>query len=185
MDLVLVQRIVEYIYGTNKIKVFFHALYSFVTPECAVMYHNHKNVFDLCKAAPKSENEVVTKWVNTVEKTLKDLLSVDADTVKYKVMKRAVNQLQHGANGKPISGRKPLLDKDLKISKKITVRETVINKTTVMYPIGAKVPKEIKLKKENDVTDKKPKLTPTGRVSKLPTSDNAGSKPKIHAKPTK
>ena len=157
MDLVLVQRIVEYIYGTNKIKVYFHALYSFITPESFVMYHNHRNVYDLVKENPKQEDEQAAKWVATIKKTLDDLLSVDESTVKYKVMRRAVRQLQLGEDGKPMSKRKPLLVKDLKIFKKIVVKETVINKTTVMYPISAKVPKEIKIKKEKNVNkDSKP-----------------------------
>ena len=149
MDLVLIQRIIEYIYGTNKVRVLFNSYYSFLTPEGFAMYHNHKPLPKLFKKVGKQNDPDAEKWVNTIKQCFNDLLKVDEKDVKYKVMLRAVRQLQRGEDGKPISGRKPLLVRDLKLFKKVTVKEIVTNKTVVMYPITKKIPKEVKVKKEN------------------------------------
>lgn len=149
MDLVLVQRIVEHIYGTNRVRVLFNSYYSFVTPEGFAMYHNHKDLNKLFKKVEKPKDPGANKWVSGIKKCFEDLLQVDQKDVKYKVMLRAIRQLQRGEDGKPISGRKPLLVRDLKLFKKVTVKEVVTNKTVVMYPINTKVSKELKVKKEN------------------------------------
>lgn len=142
MDLTMIQRITEYIFGTNRVKVFFHTHYAFVTPECFIMYHNHKDIKELIKNAPEQKTEESIKWKAQLIKTFDDLMAVDESTVKYKVMRRAVRQIQKGEDGKPISNRKPLLAKTLKIFKKIVIKKHIISKEVIMEPVGSKKTKK-------------------------------------------
>ena len=101
-DFLLVQRIAEYIYGPNvsvSLKLYCGNVY--LTAENFVMYHNHKNLYDLLR---NYDNEMVIKVFQVLEKFSKP----EAMQIKYKVHLRSVKRL-HGVNVKP------LLAKDCKL----------------------------------------------------------------------
>lgn len=109
LDLLLVQRIGEYVYGENAdfiINLFVVNMYQ--NAEAFTMYDIHKKLDDIIKIKKKGIND----WQKRVMNIHKEFSTVDPDKVKYKVFKRSVNQLQG------VHGDKPLLTKDLFLKKK-------------------------------------------------------------------
>lgn len=88
MDFLLVQRIIEYIYGPNvsaSLKLFCGNMY--LTAESFVMYHNHKDLYSLLEG---NDNGMVKKVFEVLEKFLKP----ESMNIKYKVHLRSVKRLQ-------------------------------------------------------------------------------------------
>lgn len=125
MDLLLIQRIGEEVYGNNDfgIQLFCHNMYQ--VAEFAVTYNIHKPIF----RTPGSEEESVmkksakyyaentdhyNKYTTKVANVFRKFMTIDISTVKYKVHRRSIRQLQT-KKGKPISGCLPLKVKNLKI----------------------------------------------------------------------
>ena len=71
----------------------------------------------LIKKAEKKNGNDRHKFTQRVLDKLEEFKTVDPSTVKYKVNLRSVNQVQLDENGDPISGRPPLIAKDLKLFK--------------------------------------------------------------------
>lgn len=114
-DLLLVQRIAEYVYGEEQyvaINIFCGNMYQ--NTESFIMYDNHKEISSLIKV-PKGKE--LDPWQLRTIKTLEDFLVVDPKTVKYKVHLRAVNQLQR-PKGIPLSGDRPLYARECHIFEK-------------------------------------------------------------------
>jgi len=112
-DFLLVQRIAEYVYGIDQsvsLEMFCPNIY--LVAESFVMYDNHKSIDRLFR---KKKNP--TKFEKKILETLHYFKTVDPKTIRYKVHLRSVNQLQENDKGEKISGRKPLLVKDLKLYK--------------------------------------------------------------------
>ena len=89
MDFLLVQRIIEYIYGPNvsaSLKLFCGNMY--LTAENFVMYHNHRNLHDLLR---DSDNGMVIKVLEVLDK----FSQPEAMNIKYKVHLRSVKRLQN------------------------------------------------------------------------------------------
>lgn len=111
-DLLLVQRIAEYVYGEEQyvaINIFCGNMYQ--NTESFIMYDNHQTISTMIKVPKGKEPDA---WQLRTIKTLEDFLVVDPSTVKYKVHLRAVRQLQR-TNGIPLSGDRPLYAKDCHI----------------------------------------------------------------------
>lgn len=107
-DLLLVQRIAEYVYGDKEyvsIQVFCGNMYQ--NTESFIMYNNHERIKDIIKTKGKD----LDGWQQRTVKTLEEFSNVDPKNIKYKVHLRSVRQLQR-PNGIPLSGDKPLLAKD-------------------------------------------------------------------------
>lgn len=110
MDLLLIQRIGEYLYGSYKnfsIKLWIVNLYQ--NPEAFTMYNNHENLYELWKTKKPGE---LDKWSDKIIGILDKYLTCELDEITMKVHKRCVRQLQR-PNGIPLSGDRPMLAKDL------------------------------------------------------------------------
>lgn len=111
-DLLLVQRIAEYVFGEKQyvaMNIFCPNIYQ--NTEAFIMYDNHKRIKKLI------DTEKLDPWQERAIKTLKDFKTVDPKTIKFKVHLRAVNQVQR-PNGIPLSGDRPLLAKNCHIFEK-------------------------------------------------------------------
>ena len=98
-DLVLVQRIGEYVYGPDEhIAIQFFSAHIYLSAEAFSMYENHKEISSVVP------NE--TPWHQKIHDTLKHMQTTDPALIKYKVHKRCALQLQFCEEGKPLS-KKP------------------------------------------------------------------------------
>lgn len=107
-DLLLVQRIVEYVYGHNKVEVQMYIPSMFLTAEGYMMYNNVKPIMPLFKALP-----TLGKFQKKLVECYKHYLKVDPSTIKYKVNQRSALQLQKDKNGWPLSGVKSMQAKNM------------------------------------------------------------------------
>lgn len=108
LDLLLVQRIAEYIYGEEKhimINLFCGNIYQ--NAEAFTMYDQHRKLKKI-----RTKESATSPWANRVMEILEKFKTVHPDEIKYKVFKRAVNQLQN------VHGDKPMKTKDLPLIKK-------------------------------------------------------------------
>lgn len=115
-DLLLVQRIAEYIYGKKEhisIQLFCGNMYQ--NTESFIMYNNHKPIKDLIitrtKLKGENKRDLMDPWQERALQILDEFLKVDPKKVTYKVHLRSVRQLQR-VNGIPLSGDKPLKAKE-------------------------------------------------------------------------
>lgn len=109
LDLLLVQRIAEYIYGEEQhimIKMLCTNVYQSAESFC--MYDIHKPL----KSVLKVKGKKMTNWQERVLRITDEFKTVDPAKVTYKVFLRSVNQLQG------LKGDKPMLAKDLLLFKK-------------------------------------------------------------------
>lgn len=106
-DLLLVQRIAEYIFGEEQyvgITLFTGNMYQ--NTESFIMMDNHIPIKKMIGKVDKMD-----KWQERAINTLKEFKEVDPKKVKFKVHLRSVKQLQR-VNGVPLSGDRPLLAGD-------------------------------------------------------------------------
>lgn len=107
-DLLLVQRIAEYIFGTKE--------YVSINLACGNMYQNTEsfimmdNHIPLKKMLPKQLSKP-DEWQKRAIETLDHFRKVDPKKVTYRVHLRSVKQLQR-KDGVPLSGNRPLLAKE-------------------------------------------------------------------------
>ena len=110
LDLLLVQRLGEYIYGESAdFKIFMYVVNMYQNAESFTMYDIHKKFKDIIKVDKKKG---MSPWQERIMNIHDNFSKVHPDKIKYKVFKRAVNQLQN------VYGDKPLLTKDLALIKK-------------------------------------------------------------------
>ena len=110
MDLLLVQRMGEYVYGKDQhisIEIFFPHIY--LSSESFTMYDNHKPIKELFKGRKGKFQEKILGILNKFK-------TVDPTEITYKVHLRSVRQLQR-VDGIPLSGDKHLYAKDLSLIK--------------------------------------------------------------------
>lgn len=109
-DFLLVQRIIEYVYGSaENVIVQYWTDSFFVTPEGIMMYDN---VWPMKKMFKKF-NDPPTKFQAKLLKTYDNFMSADMEKVNFRVNRRSIAQLQKDAEGNPISGVKSLLASDI------------------------------------------------------------------------
>lgn len=112
-DLLLVQRIAEYIFGEDEyvsINIFFINVYQ--NTESFIMVDNYKKIKKMLKPQGYSAGDnkpVYDDWQKRTIDTLKEFKHPDAQKKSYKVHLRAVNQLQG------LKGDRPLLAGDCHI----------------------------------------------------------------------
>lgn len=123
-DFLLVQRIIEYVYGHNDIEVHLFAPSMFVTRESFVMYNNVKPIMKLLKRHYKKHgrpSDDIAKFQIKVKETYKEYMNhPDPESIMYRVNRRSVMQIQKDENGEPISGVKDLIAKDLNLKNDMT-----------------------------------------------------------------
>lgn len=108
-DLLLVQRISEYIFGKEKyvsIQLFCGNMYQ--NTESFIMYHHHRPLESILHVP---EGKKLDIWQQRSINTLEEFLNVDPKKIKFKVHLRSVRQLQR-VDGIPLSGDRPLRAKD-------------------------------------------------------------------------
>lgn len=111
-DFLLVQRIVEYIYGSGEeVKVQYQTDSFFATPEGIMMYDNVKPLKKFFKKLPPEEER--GRFQKKVVKTYNDFSTIDIETVTFRVTRRSIAQLQKDDEGNPISGVKSLLASEI------------------------------------------------------------------------
>lgn len=115
-DLLLVQRIAEYVYGHNDVEINIFLPSMFIAAEGFILYHNHKCVKTLFKDKNKKQLGLFEKRI--LDK-LDEFLTIDPAKIKYKVHLRTAIQLQKKECGEAISGKASLKVKDLVLRKSI------------------------------------------------------------------
>lgn len=117
-DFLLIQRIVEYVYGKDKlVEVTMFIPFMFITIEGALLYTNYESI-DTLITNHKNPNKLQKKVLDTYYK----FKAIDISTIKYKVHARSARGIQKGEDGKPIHGRPTLLAKELQLFKKPTTK---------------------------------------------------------------
>lgn len=132
-DFLLVQRIIEYIYGHNDVEVHFYAPSFYVTAESLVMYNNVKDLKKLLKKYkknnPESDHKFHTKAMDVFDKFYNH---PEPEAVTFRVNRRSMMQIQHDAEGNPKSGVKSMFAKDLLINREIfELPKDVISKSQI------------------------------------------------------
>jgi hypothetical protein len=115
-DFLLVQRIVEYVYGHNDVEIQIYLPSMFIHAESFIMYNNHKSIKKLMKPYMGD----LQLYQKRIISKLDEFMNIDVTTIKYKVHLRAAKQLQKDKDGQSISGRQSLKAKDLVLRKPIS-----------------------------------------------------------------
>jgi len=128
-DFLLVQRIIEYVYGDNKAQVHFFAPSFYITAESFVMYNNIKSIHKILeeRRAGKKNHWWQDKVLNVFDKYYNH---PDPDSVIYRVSRRSIMQIQKNEDGLPRSGVVSCKAKSMVlIPKTIEFPDDVISKT--------------------------------------------------------
>lgn len=130
-DFLLVQRIIEYVYGHNDVKVNLYAQHWYITAESFIMYNNVKSVKKLAK-----EHGIVKKPEKFQEKILQKLDEYmnhpDPHSVMFRVNRRSMLQIQRGDDGKPLSGVKSMKAKSLTLKTHKNYPSNVITRNQIL-----------------------------------------------------
>ena len=108
-DLLLVQRIAEYIFGTEEhisMQLFCGNMYQ--NTESFTMYDSYKPLKSILVTG---KNGKLNIWQERTMEVLEKFKTCVPSTITYKVHRRSVNQLQR-KKGIPLSGDRPMLAKD-------------------------------------------------------------------------
>lgn len=111
-DMLLVQRIIEYVYGHNDVEVHLYAQHWYITAESFIMFNNIRSVEKLRKLLPKKLERFQKK---IMEKFEEFMYHPDPHNVMFRVNRRSMLQIQKGKDGLPLSGVKPMLASSLKL----------------------------------------------------------------------
>jgi hypothetical protein len=122
-DFLLIQRIVEYVYGPKvKVGLICHIPFMFINLECFLMYLSH---FGKKKALPKKGE--YSPYQLRVYQRWKEFQNMDVEKIKYKVHLRAAKQVQRDKEGKPISGVGDLFAKEMTLHSHLKLRQKEID----------------------------------------------------------
>lgn len=132
-DFILVQRIIEYVYGHNDAQVHFFAPSFYITTESFVMYNNHKDIKKLLENYLKNHSETADahKFHERVfEKYDEYINHPDPKSIRYKVHRRSALQIRKDKNGEPESGVKSMKVKTLQLRPRVEhFPENIISRT--------------------------------------------------------
>lgn len=110
LDLLLVQRMGEYIYGEEAdFKIFMYVINMYQNAEAFTMYNIYKKLDKIITTKKPSK---MNNWQKRVMETLEKFSTIEPEKVTYKVFRRSVNQLQG------VHGDKPMLTEELMLIKK-------------------------------------------------------------------
>jgi hypothetical protein len=119
LDLLLVQRIGEYILPNIKHSLIIYCPMVYQDADTFTMYHTHKKLHNIIKDCTTGGNVmamILTKWQERVFKALNTFMTTPLMEIKYKVNRRCAKQLQTDEFGFPLgSGKRQMLAKDLKL----------------------------------------------------------------------
>ena len=123
-DFLLVQRIIEYVYGPNpEVRVEFVASSFYLTPQAFVIYNNHKSIAKLLKPLRKVG---LGKFQQKVWDVYQHFKTADPESITYKSHRRSAMQIQRGEDGEALSGRPSVKAKDLKFPQPVSYPKEVI-----------------------------------------------------------
>ena len=115
-DFLLIQRIVEYVYGEGvTVEMMAYIPFVFVNVESYIIYMAWKGVK---KAVKVKKGEKPTPFQNRCIEKYHEFNTRDAKSIKYRVHRRAAEQVQRDENGNPISGAPDYFAKDIKFENK-------------------------------------------------------------------
>lgn len=114
LDLLLVQRIAEYILPKIKYNLTIYCPMVYQDADTFTMYHSHRDLFKLLKGKGAQ-----TTWQARVLKALNSFRTTPLMDIKYKVNRRCAKQLQLDKGGYPLgSGKRKMLAGNLKLNLK-------------------------------------------------------------------
>jgi hypothetical protein len=113
-DFLLVQRIVEYVYGKDyPVEIHFYAPTMFITAERFSVYASWKGWENI-------EPHLGTgKFSQRIKKVWEDFTTIDVETIKYKAHKRCADITQRDEDGNSVRNAATMKAKTLKLSKHI------------------------------------------------------------------
>ena len=113
-DFLLVQRIVEHIYGHNDVYVQLFAPMIHITTTSITMMENTKRIPKILKRFGIDSVNRMSPFQRKMYDEYKFFMKhPDPEQIKYRVSRRACMQIQKGEDGKPLSGVKSMKVKDL------------------------------------------------------------------------
>ncbi len=116
LDLLLVHRIGEYIYGEGEyFSVNIYLPHCFITAETFSMYDSHRSIEKLLVKKVGINN--LGPFQKRILEIVRKYKTIKPEDIKYKSHRRAVKQLQKDSEGNPISGKKPLIAGNLKLTR--------------------------------------------------------------------
>ena len=95
-DLLLFQRIGEYVYGEKEFDMVIHFNQLFNDDTVLLMYHAHENIFDLFKRYRDTTDKSQKARFKELSEELKDLLCKNDMEIKYKIYRRVARSIQSG-----------------------------------------------------------------------------------------
>lgn len=111
-DFLLIQRMVEYVYGKKqKVECICYIPFAFINLECSMMYVSDTGIECVRPNKKGKFSDYQTRLLTKYNKWL----TIDTDTVKYKVHQRAARQVQRKSNGDPIANVLPLFARELRL----------------------------------------------------------------------
>lgn len=115
-DLLLVQRMAEYVYGVDMpVSAVLFIPFMYINVESFLMYVAYKGGPE--KVLVPYKNGEYCNYQQRVFDRWKDFTTRHVDTIKYRVHKRVAQQIQTDEHGKPLKGAKTLLARDMELKK--------------------------------------------------------------------
>jgi len=121
-DLLLIQRIIEFVYGTDDVEVRLIIPTIFAMPDRLVMYNNHKDIYKLLRKSERHrKGNELHKFQLRFKERLDKMMNTPLADIKFKVTLRAAAQIQIDPfTQEPLAGVPSLLASDLTLSKVVT-----------------------------------------------------------------
>ena len=95
-DLLLFQRIGEYVYGEKRFDMVIHFNQLFNDDTVLLMYHAHENIFDIFSENKSIADKDQKARFKELSEELRDLLYKDDMDIKYKIYRRVARAIQVG-----------------------------------------------------------------------------------------
>jgi hypothetical protein len=129
-DFLLVQRMIEYVYGPNpEVRVEFFTSSFYITPEAVSMYNNHRPLKKILR--PFIKENKLGKFQTKVLEVLEKYQTIDPEKITFRSHRRSAQQLQRDEHGEPISGRKSIKVKDFVFPKPVAYPKEIITASHV------------------------------------------------------
>jgi hypothetical protein len=130
-DFLLVQRILEYLYGYSDFEVHLYAQHWYVTAESFIMYNNVRDIKKLYKKklGKKEPEKFQAKILSKFEEFYNHPNPQD---VMFRVNRRSMVQIQRGPDGKPLSGVKSLKASELTLKEVTNYPDGVITRKQIL-----------------------------------------------------
>ena len=122
-DFLLVQRLVEYVYGYIQVEVVMYMPFVFISADGVLLCNGAKPIKELVRNWDNPNNcqkRVITAWDK--------LYNTHISKIPYKVHQRAAKAIQMGGDGKPLHGRDALVASTLTLFKPTNLSKGLLEK---------------------------------------------------------